>query len=61
MSKIDDSIKNVRTLLAAHVETFPDDIGPWRVKFDEIRADLERLEFAKAKQFNKTSVQPLPF
>jgi hypothetical protein len=61
MSKLADDIKSVRTQIADHVQTYPDDIGPWRMKFDELRADLDRLEYAKEKQFNTTSVQPLPF
>ncbi len=59
MSKINDNIKNVLTELASHVQTYPDDIGPWRTKFDELRADLERLEFARSHPVPSSSVGPI--
>jgi hypothetical protein len=41
------SIGSVRAALAKHALTFPDDISVWRRRFDDMRADLERLEFAE--------------
>jgi|GraSoi_2013_40cm_1033754.scaffolds.fasta_scaffold141029_1 hypothetical protein len=60
MSNLDDQITELRTSLARHVETFPtDNVDAWRFKFDELRADLERLEYAKDKRFHTAGSQSL--
>jgi len=60
MSNLDNQITELRTSLARHVATFPtDNVDAWRFKFDELRADLERLEYAKDKRFHTAGSQSL--
>ena len=60
MSKqLDQKINSLKAAITKHAETFPDDIDAWRTRFDALRADLDRLNYARQNQPYSANTRPL--